>query len=76
MGMQNMYEIELQQAMNLQLCFPMIGEELMQHMQDMIMVRMRFGSIHYTMSIICFLTSTVIIGVVLKELHYKLPRMI
>ena len=41
-----MSEIGMQQAMNLQICFPMIGEGMMQHMQDMMsMVRMRFGSI-------------------------------
>jgi hypothetical protein len=35
MGMQNMPESEMQQAMNLQICFPMMGEDMMQHMQDM-----------------------------------------
>ncbi|MFZ0265866.1 MAG: hypothetical protein WAL42_12350, partial [Nitrososphaeraceae archaeon] len=35
MGMQNMSESEMQQAMNFQICFPMMGEEMMQHMQDM-----------------------------------------
>jgi hypothetical protein len=35
MGMQNMSESEMQQAMNFQICFPMMSEEMMQHMQDM-----------------------------------------
>jgi hypothetical protein len=35
MGMQNMSKSEVQQAMNFQVCFPAIGEEMMQHMQDM-----------------------------------------
>ena len=35
MGMQDMPESEMQQAMNFQICFPMMGEEMMQHMQDM-----------------------------------------
>jgi hypothetical protein len=35
MGMQDMSESEMQQAMNFQICFPMMGEEMMQHMQDM-----------------------------------------
>jgi hypothetical protein len=35
MGMQNMPESEMQQAMNFQVCFPMMGEDMMQHMQDM-----------------------------------------
>jgi hypothetical protein len=35
MGMQNMSESEMQQAMNFQICFPTMGEEMMQHMQDM-----------------------------------------
>ena len=40
MGMQNMSESEMQQAMNFQICFPTMGEEMMQHMQDMMgMVR-------------------------------------
>jgi hypothetical protein len=34
-GMQNLSVIGMQQAMNLQICFPMIGEGMMQHMQDM-----------------------------------------
>ena len=34
MGMQNMPESEMRQAMDLQICFPMMGED-MQHMQDM-----------------------------------------
>jgi hypothetical protein len=35
MGMQNMPESEMRQAMNFQICFPMMGEDMMQHMQDM-----------------------------------------
>jgi hypothetical protein len=36
MGMQDdMSESEMQQAMNIQICFPMMGEKTMQHMQDM-----------------------------------------
>jgi hypothetical protein len=35
MGMQDITESEMQQAMNFQICFPMMGEEMMQHMQDM-----------------------------------------
>lgn len=31
-GMQNMSESKLQRAMNFQICFPMMGEEMMQHM--------------------------------------------
>jgi hypothetical protein len=34
--MQDMSESEMQQAMNFQICFPMMGEEMMQHMKDMI----------------------------------------
>ena len=34
MGMQNMSESEMQQAMNFQICFPTMSEE-MQHIQDM-----------------------------------------
>jgi hypothetical protein len=33
--LQQMSEIGMQQAMDLQICFPMIGEGMMQHMQDM-----------------------------------------
>lgn len=36
MGMQDMSESDMQQAMNFQICFPMMGEEMMQHMKDMI----------------------------------------
>ncbi|HZB74292.1 MAG TPA: hypothetical protein VE378_06065 [Nitrososphaeraceae archaeon] len=32
-GMENM--TEMQQAMNIQICSPMMGEDMMQHMQDM-----------------------------------------
>jgi hypothetical protein len=35
MGMQDMSESDMRQAMNFQICFPMMGEEMMQHMQDM-----------------------------------------
>ena len=35
MGMQDMSESDIRQAMNFQICFPMMGEEMMQHMQDM-----------------------------------------
>jgi hypothetical protein len=35
MGTQNMSESKMQHAMNFQICFPMMGEEMMQHMQDM-----------------------------------------
>ena len=35
MGMQDMSESDMRQAMKFQICFPMMGEEMMQHMQDM-----------------------------------------
>jgi hypothetical protein len=34
-GMENMTDSVMQKAMNLQICFPMMGEGMMQHMQQM-----------------------------------------
>lgn len=35
MGMRNMSKSKMQQAMNFQICFPRMDEEMMQHIQDM-----------------------------------------
>jgi hypothetical protein len=34
-GMENMTDSVMQKAMNIQICFPMMGEGMMQHMQNM-----------------------------------------
>jgi hypothetical protein len=34
-GMENVTDSDMQKAMNIQICFPMIGEGMTQHMQDM-----------------------------------------
>jgi hypothetical protein len=34
-GMENMTDSDMQKAMNIQICFPMMGEGMMQHMQNM-----------------------------------------